>query len=142
MKRKSPLQIAEAFFHGTLTNADRAKLGPGMRELIALAESRDPAKHTAKLFALQDLFDIRASAWTRTLQDEVRDLKEYGGIMRIDATIKNAKLRMLQSENAQLKRLVGALRDEIIARNNANPAIAVSRVEQPAGLANAKGATT
>ena len=65
MKTKSPFQIAEAFYDGTLTKADREKMGAGMRHLIALAESCTAREATSKLEALRDLADMARLAKKR-----------------------------------------------------------------------------
>ena len=56
--RKTPKQIAKAFYDGTLTAADRAAMGPGMRHLIALAETDNPRATTAKRAALKDISEL------------------------------------------------------------------------------------
>ena len=53
--RKTPKQIAKAFYDGTLTDEDRHLMGPGMRHLIALAETTNERATTAKRAALKDL---------------------------------------------------------------------------------------
>ena len=73
MKTKSPLQIAKAFYDGTLTEADREKMGVGMCHLIALAESCDPKDTTAKLAALKYLADM--AKLFPDAESELRDIK-------------------------------------------------------------------
>lgn len=57
-KRKTPKQIAKAFYDGTLTDEDRKLMGPGMRHLIALAETTNERATTAKRAALKDISEL------------------------------------------------------------------------------------
>jgi hypothetical protein len=54
----TPKQIAKAFYDGTLTDEDRRTMGPGMRHLIALAETENDRATTAKRAALKDLSEL------------------------------------------------------------------------------------
>jgi hypothetical protein len=58
VQRKTPKQIAKAFYDGSLTAEDRINLGPGMRHLIALAETDNQRATTAKRQALKDLSEL------------------------------------------------------------------------------------
>jgi hypothetical protein len=57
-QRKTPKQIAKAFYDGTLTDEDRKTMGQGMRHLIALAETTNERATTAKRAALKDLSEL------------------------------------------------------------------------------------
>lgn len=58
VRRKTPKQIAKAFFDGTLTAEDRASMGEGMHHLIDLATTENERATTAKRAALKDLSDL------------------------------------------------------------------------------------
>ena len=58
VQRKTPKQIALAFYNGSLTAEDRMTLGAGMRNLIALAETDNERATTAKRAALKDLAEL------------------------------------------------------------------------------------
>jgi hypothetical protein len=66
VQRKTPKQIAKSFYDGTLTKEDRDNMGPGMRHLIALAETDNPRATTAKRAALKDLAEYAELARDQT----------------------------------------------------------------------------
>ena len=129
MKTKSPFQIAKAFYDGTLTEADREKMGVGMCHLIALAESCDPKDTTAKLGALRDLADM--AKLFPDAESELRDIKTMHLIDRRNADVLITKLKIAEFEVSQMRALFFKVRDELYARIAESPTMYPEEIKLP-----------
>jgi hypothetical protein len=88
-RKKTPKQLAKAFFDGTLTDQDREDMGTGMVQLFDLATTGNPRATTAKRAALKDLSELAELA---------RDNDGEG----INHTVKIVKIKSIEGGTAEL----------------------------------------